>query len=245
MIRNKKIGIITQARMTSTRLPGKILLQAGGKPMLEYHIKRAADSGYLVITATTTNGTDDVIADWCRTHSVPFYRGSEDDVLDRYYKAAIAFGLGIIVRVTSDCPLLDGKIIKEAVEEYLGWDDPEIYLSNGIQRTFPRGFDFEVFSMELLERAYLNAAEKYEREHVTPFLYHNVNSGCQVRQYLRQENKSIYRLTLDTQDDFRLLKTLIEDYKAHELSCNEVIAIMDRYPQLHEINSHIEQKKLQ
>src|ERR1017187_8832445 len=106
----KRIGIISQARMTSTRLPGKILLEAKGKPMLSYHIDRLKRSGLPIYIATTINKTDEPVVQFAKTHTIPFYRGSEDHVLSRYYECALENKLDVIIRVTSDCPLIDGNL---------------------------------------------------------------------------------------------------------------------------------------
>ena len=123
-----------------------------------------------MLLATTTEPADDVLAAYAEAHGLAYHRGSEADVLARYYETARRFGLDVVVRVTSDCPLVDGPLIGEAVRGYLAEGNPLVYRSNSIVRTFPRGLDFEIFSMQLLAEAYENATLPYEREHVTPYL---------------------------------------------------------------------------
>ncbi|RYD06306.1 hypothetical protein N752_05280 [Desulforamulus aquiferis] len=167
-----KTVIIVQARMTSTRLPGKVLKTVLGKALLEYQIERLkmVQLAEQIIIATTINSTDQPIIDLCQRLSVPYYRGSEDDVLARYYEAATLYGADAIVRVTSDCPLIDPTVIDEVIDYYISNECD--YVSNTMDRTYPRGMDTEVFSYKVLKEAFKNAVELPEREHVTPFIYH-------------------------------------------------------------------------
>ncbi len=240
-----KAGIITQARMTSTRLPGKIMLEASGKPVLQYHVERLQQSGLPVIIATTTNSSDDEVAEFATSHQLGLYRGDEENVLSRFYGAAQAYQLDIIIRVTSDCPLIDGKLVKMGLQRYLEDKSPQIYLSNSLQRDFPRGMDFEIFSFSLLEEAFLKATRREDREHVTPYINQNRSGDVIIRQFRAESDKSHYRLTLDTPDDWRLLEKLIHEYDASRLSYRGIIALLDAHPELANINAHIEQKKLE
>src|SRR5438093_1548655 len=115
----RKVGIISQARTTSTRLPRKVLMEAGGKSVLEHGITRLKAAGYPIYIATTVNQTDDEIVSLCKKLDIPFYRGSENDVLSRYYECAKQFGLDVVVRVTSDNPLIDGNLVRQGIEKYL------------------------------------------------------------------------------------------------------------------------------
>ena len=239
-----KAGIITQARMTSTRLPGKVLKQIKGVSLLKYHSDRVKESGYPFYIATTTNSTDDDIVDFCKEENIAFYRGDEANVLSRYFFCAKENKLDIIVRVTSDCPLVDGLLIKRALNQYVNQFEKYDYVSNYIERTFPRGFDFEIFSFEYLEEAYLNATMKEELEHVTPYINLNRSNKTIFHSILYKEDKSNYRITVDTQEDFELIRRLIVDHCANELSASEIIAILDNNPDLVKINAHIQQKNL-
>jgi spore coat polysaccharide biosynthesis protein SpsF len=239
-----KVGIISQARMTSTRLPAKVLMEVRGKALLKYHISRLKLSNFPLFIATTVNATDDRIVEFARREGVNFYRGSEEHVLSRYYECAKANDLNIIVRVTSDCPLIDGVLIGEAVSEYIKIADYNLYYSNALQRTFPRGFDFEIFSYSMLEEAYKQAVSSYDIEHVTPYINQNKSGKVNFKHVLNTEDRSVIRITVDTPDDFSLIKKLIEGYKADELGYKEIIAIFDKNPELKNINAHIEQKKV-
>lgn len=235
-----RIGIITQARVGSTRLPGKIFKEVQGKKLLEYHLERLRKSGLPIFVATTNNDRDDLVEEFCCGEGQDFYRGSEDNVLERFYECSLQYKLDTIVRVTSDCPLIDGELIKRAVEEYLSFGDTAIYYSNCVKRTFPRGFDFEIFSFESLKRAFNEATQNIEKEHVTPYIREISN----VKHFVANSDFSRYRLTVDTKEDYDLVTSLIEDFDANELSVEQIIEVMNRNPFLHDMNSHIEQKKV-
>ncbi|MBX0290144.1 glycosyltransferase family protein [Hymenobacter sp. HSC-4F20] len=238
------IGIISQARMTSTRLPGKVLHHAAGRPLLDYHVARLRWSNLPLYLAITTNTPDDVLATYAAAHHLPCTRGSEEDVLARFQQCAQQHNLDVIVRVTSDCPLLDGSLIAGAVADYVAAANPRLYLSNVLERTFPRGFDFEVFSRELLEEAHAHATLPADREHVTPYIHQNRSGRVDFRHVRRTVDRSSYRLTVDTPDDFTLIRTLIEEYRAADLAADELIAVLDAHPALVALNAHVEQKKV-
>lgn len=242
-MRSNSVGIITQARMTSTRLPGKVLLRAGNKSMLEHHLDRLGWANVPIFIATTDNATDEPIVALGKTLGVPTFRGDEHNVLQRFYQTALSFGLDTIVRVTSDCPLIDGKIIREGIDKYIATDRSDVYLSNCLQRTFPRGLDFEIFSMALLADAFSNAMTAFEKEHVTPYINRNNSGRVVIEHFLGHDDASDLRWTLDTPDDLTLLRTLIEEYRAEELPYSGVLQIVRDHPHLSLINTHIKQKE--
>ncbi len=228
--------------MTSTRLPGKVLKEINNRPLLDYHIMRLLKTGFEIIIATTTNQSDDCICDYAVQHNIKYYRGSELNVLSRFYEAALKYNLNVIVRATSDCPLIDPELIKLNVEKYIILNNPNVYMSNSLERTFARGFDFEIFSFDALKEAYTNARNDSDLEHVTPYIWKN-KSGKIEFMHIRQEmDNSRFRITVDTKEDFDLVKLLIERYKADELSYSKIEDILDQHPELVEINSHIGQK---
>jgi spore coat polysaccharide biosynthesis protein SpsF len=245
ILEEDKIAIISQARMTSSRLPGKVLLKVAGRQLLDYHFSRLARSGLPVILATSNLASDDVLAKWAEERSLPFYRGAEDDVLSRFYEAANKFHLDHIIRVTSDCPLLDGELIALAAKEYLALGSDRTYFSNCQTRTFPRGFDFEIFSFKMLAEANRYAVEVTEREHVTPYFYRSHSGEFLRKDFLSGQNRSNLRVTVDQQEDFELIEKLIRDHGAAEKSYREIVEIFDRHPELARINRHVEQKKVQ
>jgi spore coat polysaccharide biosynthesis protein SpsF len=237
-------AIVTQARMTSTRLPGKVLIEVGGRPLLDLHLDRLLASGHGVVVATTTNATDDPIASLASARGLPVWRGSEDDVLSRFAGAIREFSLDTVVRVTSDCPLIDGELVAAGIATYEQAGDPDLYVSNALTRTMPRGMDFEVFSGAALLEADSLAVAGPHREHVTPYLYENVSGRVTLKNLPWLEDKSAYRVTLDTEDDLRLIRALIEEHGAAELDCAGIIAVLDEHPEVAAINAHVEQKKL-
>jgi spore coat polysaccharide biosynthesis protein SpsF len=239
-----KIGIITQVRVTSTRLPAKVLLTVNGRSYLEHHLDRLGRTGVPVIVATTTNFHDDVVVEVCTERGIPVIRGSEDDVLSRFAGAARQHQLDGIVRVTSDCPLIDPEIVAAGVDRWRSENDPDLYISNCLERTYPRGMDYEIFSAARLYDADANATLTADREHVTPYLHQNRSGELRLLNLPWSGGGSQYRLTLDTADDWKLLDALIQDFDATRLSCAELVAILDAHPELAALNAHIEQKKL-
>jgi len=239
-----RVGIISQARMTSTRLPGKVLLPAAGQSLLAWHVQRLRQTELPIFLAITTNAQDDVLADFAAQHDLTVTRGDEHDVLSRYYACATAHQLDVIVRVTSDCPLIAPELIAEGVRRYLAAQDSRLYLSNALERSYPRGFDFEIFSYEMLAEARARATRPEDREHVTPYLHQNRPGTVHFAHLTRPADASQYRLTVDTPEDFTLVKSLLEEHNAGALGAEELIALLEVHPELAAINAHIEQKKL-
>jgi spore coat polysaccharide biosynthesis protein SpsF len=239
-----KVGVVSQARMSSTRLPGKVLREAGGRPLIAYHIDRLKAAGLPVYLATTDQTADDPLATWAADNSVPYVRGGTNDVLNRYGLAAAKFGLDVIVRVTSDCPLIDGRIIGEGLAAYLAQFDSKCYLTNGLKRTYPRGMDFEIFSRALLDKALAEATAPHEREHVTPFFYETPKPFVHIRHYTQGRDDSKLRLTVDEQADLELVQTLIEQHGAATLSAHELADLLYSHPELIAINAHVGQKSI-
>lgn len=242
-----RIVIIVQARMSSTRLPGKVLLEVLGKPLLEYQIERLrrvrqADQ---IVVATTINAADDPITALCMRMGVPFWRGSEHDVLARYHDAARAHRAEVVVRVTSDCPLIDPSVIDATIAHYLRHRAQLDYVSNSLERSFPRGLDTEVFSFDALAEAFAEAVDPAEREHVTPFLYRRPqryrlgNVAC-------REDLSRHRWTVDTPQDFELIDRIIGALHPilPQFGLWDAAAWLKGRPELCALNAHVEQKRL-
>lgn len=238
-----KVIAIIQARMSSTRLPGKVLMKIAGKPMLWYLIMRLKKSSLIktVVVATSTQKEDDVIVKFCRQERLQVFRGNLANVLDRYYQTALKFSADIVIRLTSDCPLIDHTLIEKGLDLFTKHNSD--YVSNTVRRTFPRGFDFEIISFKALKEAQKRAKELAELEHVTPYIWRYHPDDFNIRQLIQQRNNSAYRLTVDTPEDFQLVKILIEKYHAHTRSFSEIIRILDHHPDLTIINKHVEQKK--
>lgn len=240
-------GIIIQTRMGSTRLPGKVMLDLSGKPVITHVLERLSQCKNIdkIIIATTTNPEDDVIADYCSKNEVLFYRGSSDNVLSRYYNAAKENKLDLVVRITSDCPLIDPKVTESIVQFYLEnkFDIVTNACADLTKRTYPRGLDTEVFSMKLLEDAFNNAQELYQKEHVTPYLYEKSDN---VYYYMNGKDYSKYRWTLDTEEDYALIKRVYEEFYHgyHDFFLQNIVEFFEKNPELFEINAHVEQKKV-
>lgn len=232
--------------MGSTRLPGKVMKNLYGKSVLAHDIERVYQAKLIeeIIIATTTDSSDDCIVAEAEKCGAKIFRGSESDVLSRYYFAAKEFGADTIVRVTSDCPLIDPHVLDEVVRYYLD-NDYDIVTNAGVdlsQRTYPRGLDVEVFSYRALERAHKHATKEYQREHVTPFLYENGS----VSIYKNTVDYSCYRWTLDTDEDWRLIKEIYLHlyHGEHNFYLAQIVEVMEKNPELYDINKNIEQKKL-
>lgn len=241
-----KVLAIIQARMGSTRLPGKILKEVNGKPLLSYQLHRLKASKLIdeIVIATTKKEQDDVIEAFCKKFSVSIFRGSESDVLKRYYEAAIKLRADVIVRITSDCPIIDPEIVDNVIHPFLESKNFD-YVSNTIERTFPRGFDVEVFSFNALEEAEHNAFLDRDREHVTPYFYTNTDKFNVCNVY-NDVDYSKYRFTVDTQEDFELIKLILEHLYDENpyFKMLDVIRLMEKNPIWFSINAHIEQKKI-
>jgi spore coat polysaccharide biosynthesis protein SpsF len=239
---NPRISVITQARMTSTRLPGKILRLAAGKSFLQHHIERLKETGYSILLATTTNHEDDLVAEWALQNNVHCFRGDENDVLCRFYHANQLFPADIIVRVTSDCPLIDASLIQQGIATYLSLNDDCNYVSNCFPRTYARGFDFEIFSSTMLEEAHHEATTAHDREHVTPFM--RTRHANRMHNIAQKADHGNLRLTLDTQEDLSVLTHMLEETRAIEFGHETIEEILLSHPEWIALNSHIEQKKV-
>ena len=236
--------VIIQARMGSTRLPGKILKDICGQPMLVRVINRVRRATLLnqVIVATSTEAADDTVADLCAAHSVEVFRGSELDVLDRYYQAARSRGAEGVVRITSDCPLIDPDVMDRVIRVFL--DSRPDYATIGLVRTYPRGLDPEVMSIDALERAWREATEPYQRMHVTPYLYQNPTEFKCVN-VANDEDYSSYRWTVDTAEDLALVRAIYDRLGPSDgFGWRDVLALVQREPALVEMNRGILQKPL-
>jgi spore coat polysaccharide biosynthesis protein SpsF len=239
-----KVVAIVQARMGSTRLPGKVLLDLGGQTVLARVLRRLGRATLLerVIVATTTSPLDDEIVDECTRSQVDCFRGSEPDVLDRYYNAANTARADAVMRITADCPLIDPELVDETIRRFQNAQAD--YASNAIQCTYPRGLDVEVFSVAALKVAWQNAPKAYEREHVTPYLYEHPEIFRLVS-VVGTADYSQYRWTLDTVEDLQLLRAIYARFKDEDtFSWRDVIALMEREPQLAHLNCNVPQKSL-
>jgi len=233
--------------MTSTRLPGKVLKKVLDKPLLEYQVERLKRSKRLdeIVIATTVNETDNPIVELAKQLGIKVFRGSEEDVLSRYYQAAIQNETDIIVRLTSDCPVIDPKVVDDVIQYFLDHQDQFDYVSNTLTRTYPRGMDTEVFSFKVLKESHDEAKEKLEREHVTPFIYQRP-SRYSVGSVKYSKDMSSYRWTVDTLEDFELIQLMIENLypKDSQFTLEDAITLLEEHPDWAKMNQMIEQKKI-
>jgi spore coat polysaccharide biosynthesis protein SpsF len=240
-----KTATIVQARMGSSRLPGKVMMDLGGHTVLArvvQRLRRARLIGDLVI-ATTSDPADDVIVEECKSLGVAFFRGEANDVLDRYYRAAQHFGADAIVRITSDCPLIEPEITDNVIRAF--FERRPDYASNAFDRTYPRGLDTEVFTFETLARVWRSASKTYQRSHVTCYVYENPDH-FNIVSVTGETDYSWQRWTLDTPEDLAFIRAVYElmDNQS-EFYWRDVINAIDRRPELLELNCHVMQKALQ
>lgn len=243
-----KTVVITQARMTSTRLPGKVLLDVEGTPLLSHHLQRLKRCERVdeIVVATTTNVTDDPIVALADDLAVRWFRGSEDDVLERYWGAATEAGADLVVRVTSDCPLIDPEVTDEVIARAeTGWGAVD-YVSNIIRRTFPRGLDTEAFSFDVLGRIHEIASSPESREHVTHFLLQEARGSFVLDSVENQDGLHLERhsWTVDTERDLEFIRALFGQITLGDggIGFREIAAFLEERPELVAINADVVQK---
>ena len=237
-----KVVAIVQARMGSTRLPGKVLMDLAGQTILERVVERLRRVPALsdIVIATTDSHRDDAIVAECNGLAVQCFRGSEEDVLDRYYGAACSASAAVIVRVTSDCPLIDPDVTGGVIGEFL--EKRPDYASNFIERYYPRGLDTEVFSFDALQTAWREATRSYERAHVTPYIFEHPGK-FRLLSVPAQRDYSQHRWTVDTPEDLALVRAIYERLGNQGLfGWQDVLALVEAQPELSELNRDIAQK---
>lgn len=241
------IVAIVQARMGSTRLPGKVMRPLLEKPILLHVLDRInrVKSIHRIVVATTVHQQDDPIDRLAREHGYDVYRGSEEDVLDRYYHAARAYGADVVVRITADCPLIAPSVIEQVLEYYLRAEGAYDYVSNTLVRTYPRGMDTEVFAFESLHVAWKEARDPASREHVTLYIYRQPDR-FRLGSVTYPQDLSSWRLTVDTIEDFELVKRVIESLypQKPQFDFVDIIDVLERHPEWRKINQHIRQKEV-
>ncbi len=236
-----KVGIIIQARMGASRLPGKVLKDLGGKPVLWHMVERCKHSklANAVIVATSTEKADDAINQFCQSNNIEVYRGSQLDVLNRFASCAKEYELDVVVRITADCPLIDPAVIDGCIKMFL--EGNADYVSNVLNRNFPRGLDCEIFSAEALSSANENANLPAEREHVTLYI---IKNGKTLTYEMPENLLGDFRLTLDEEKDYEMLSLIYNKFYEQNKIINaaEVITFLKQHPEIATINSTIKQK---
>ena len=231
----KTVALI-QARMSSSRLPGKVLEDICGQPMLWRVVDRARQAKQVdsVAVITSTHAADDAVERLCKEDNLPYFRGSLDDVLDRYYQAAVHFQADNVVRLTADCPLLDPKIIDKVVQTFHqgGFD----YVSNSLECTYPDGLDTEIFRFAALERAWKEARLTSEREHVTPYIFKHPEL-FRLGLVKHEEDLSALRWTVDTPRDLEFMRTIYNFIQDEACGMDEILQLLKEHPEITELNS--------
>lgn len=238
------IGAIIQARTASTRLPDKVLLELGGKTVLEHVIQRVEKSKKIekVVVATTTKKKDDRIIDLCKKLNIDYFRGSETDVLDRYYQTAKKFNFSAIVRITADCPMIDPQIIDKVI--YLYKKEKLDYASNVIPPTFPDGLDVEVFPQKTLKKSWKESKLKSEREHVTVYMWQHPNLFKQ--NHLKNNiDLSIHRWVLDDPEDYEFMKKVYDKLYPNNpnFRMNDLLKFFIKNPEIEKMNKGIKRNE--
>ena len=242
-----RVEIFIQARMGSTRLPGKVMMPVLDKPLLEYQLERLARvrgvDGIVVLTTNHPHEEPIVrLAEKCKVHCI---RGPEEHVLERFHLAAKQRKVDAIVRSTADCPLIDPTLIDTVITTFKEAAPDIDYVSNTIERTYPRGMCTEIFSMRALEYTYEHARTKEDHEHVTLFMYQHPRL-FRLKNVRGNENLSNLRLTVDTQEDFMLIEHILKELypQKPDFSLDDIVRVLKAHPEWLTINAHIEQKRV-
>ena len=233
-----KTAAIIQARMNSSRLPGKVLTNLAGKPMLWHVVNRTLRAERIdqVVVATSDQDSDDPIAEFCKIRGIYCFRGSLDDVLDRYHSCARDIRTDNIVRITADCPLLDSGVIDSLIRFFMegGYD----FASTGVARTtFPDGISVEIFTQEVLEYTWARAALKSEREHVMPY-FHKHPARFRIGEIHHDPDLSDLRWTVDEKPDLDFARQVYDEFEEAYFSMDDILDLLERKPELMHINSH-------
>lgn len=235
-----KISAIIQARCGSSRFPNKVFSLVDGKPLLWHVVDRLKYTTTIneIIIATTINDRDNEIEIWCSANAVKCYRGSEDDVLNRFYNAAMKYPSDVVVRITADDPFKEPKVIDKVVTTYLNGEYD--YVTNNYPPTYPEGLDCEVFSFDLLKDMEEKAKDAFEREHVTQYVFRHV-SEYSIWNVTNSKDISNYRWTIDTVDDLNMVNSIYKnrDGRTGILLMDEILEILNRNPEINKINAEV------
>ena len=241
-----KVNAIIQARCGSTRFPRKIFAEIDGKPLLWHVVNRlkAAETIDGIIVATTVNPEDDATEAWCRENGVPCFRGSSDDVLNRYYSASRAYPSDVIVRITADDPFKEPAVIDRVVRKVT--EEGADLATDNNPPTFPEGLDCEAFTFAVLETMEQRAEDPFEREHVTQYVYRHPEA-FRTANVAGEENLSSYRWTIDNEEDYEMVKAVYahrENPAGGMLRMAEILEILRKYPEIAEINAGVKRSAM-
>ncbi len=237
-----KIVTVVQARTGSSRLPEKVMMDVCGAPLLIRMLERVAASKHkgLLVVATSTESEDDPIEKLCLDYGYECYRGSLNDLLDRHYKAALKYNADAVVKIPSDCPLIDPEVIDKVLLHFINNQPEADFVSNLHPPSWPDGNDVEIMKMSVLETAWREAERKLEREHTTPFIWENPER-FNIKSVLWERGldySSSHRWTIDYIEDYHFIKTVYEKlYTANPLfSCDDILSLLDKEPQIAGLN---------
>lgn len=242
---NDQIKIVTviQARIGSTRLPGKVMMPLAGKPLLlrQYERIRAAKLIDKIIIATTTEEIDNTIVDLCIDNNINYYRGNSTDLLDRHYKAVITYSADAVVKIPSDCPLIDPGVIDNVLKYYIDNYNKFDFISNLHPASYPDGNDVELMTMNALTDAWHNAKNKLEREHTTPYFWENPEK-FRIGNLLWETGKDYsmsHRFTIDYPEDYEFVKIIYDELFSDEniFSLDDILSLLEKNPEIRNINS--------
>jgi spore coat polysaccharide biosynthesis protein SpsF len=241
-----RIAAIIQARMASSRLPDKVVADIAGEPMLMRVVERASRARLpdQVVVATTKQEADDRLAALCQGKGIAYFRGSAGDVLDRYYQAALTVRADVIVRLTADCPLLDPQVVDQTIKVFLDASPKVDLVVNRFvdDRTFPIGLDTEVVRFSALKQAWEKAELPHQREHVLPFIYEHPDQFSFIH-FKADGDFGDYRWTVDTQEDLEFVRRVYLSFSPRtDFGWKEILALLDRHPELQAINAHVPHK---
>jgi spore coat polysaccharide biosynthesis protein SpsF len=236
-----KTLVVVQARTGSSRLPGKVLKQAAGRPLLAHMLSRvaAARTKFQLVVATTVLPEDDAIVDLCRTEGVSFFRGHPTDLLDRHFHVALEHQADAVVKIPSDCPLID----PDAIDAVLSAFDPSLhdFVSNLHPPSWPDGNDVEVMAISALERTFLEARAAHEREHTTPYLWQGKRAfrTANVRWDEGLDLSSSHRFVLDYPEDYLFIRSVFDELYdgGRVFDTRDIIALLDRHPDIGDLNA--------
>ncbi|MBK9250305.1 MAG: glycosyltransferase family protein [Ignavibacteria bacterium] len=240
-----KILVVVQARCSSTRLHAKVLLEAAGETLLLHQLRRIsrATLPWKTIIATTTDRIDDAIVNLCNIHNYEVFRGHPIDLLDRHYQAALAFGADIVVKIPSDCPLIDPKVIDRVLQFYNDNQNTYDYVSNLHPATYPDGNDVEILPLTVLHDAWVNASKPFEREHTTPYIWDNPNQFTigNVECPDGINYSMSHRWTLDYQEDYEFIRSVYEHLYPQNpnFSMKDILDLLALHPEIAAINTHL------
>lgn len=241
----KTVAII-QARCGSSRFPEKVFANLSGHPLIWHVVNRVRNSSMVdeVVVATTTNPVDDKLYEWCVANSVPVNRGSENDVLNRFYETAKKFNADVVVRITADDPFKEPRLIDEAINTLVS--ETADYVCNNFPPTYPEGTDVEVLTFDALEKQELNSTSDYEREHVTQYIYRNPQD-FKMLNLSNSEDLSYLRWTIDTEKDFKMVKTIYDNLYSSDdkiFHMDDILKFLKDNPEVATMNSDVKRSAM-